>query len=64
MTNILIILFINKHDCLSSFNVQSVKKKKIAYFNTNYRKEMKLIPVIMDYCQLQFDTLKFLLRVR
>ena len=33
------------------------------YFNTNYRTEMKLVPVIMDYCLLQFDALKFFLGV-
>ena len=26
-------------------------------FNTNYRKEMKLVPIIMDYCLLQFKIL-------
>ena len=43
------------------------KKKKrntSIYFNTNYRTEMKLVPIIMDYCLLQFDTLKFFLGVR
>ena len=30
--------------------------------NTNYRREMKLIPINMDYCLLQFDPLKFFLR--
>ena len=25
---------------------------------------MKLVPILMDYCLLQFDTLKFFLRVR
>ena len=39
------------------------KKKKPIYFNTNYRKEMKQIPIIMDYCPLQFNVLKFFLRV-
>ena len=33
------------------------------YFNTMYRTEMKLVPIIMDYC-LQFDALKFFLGVR
>ena len=47
--------------------VQSVKKKKKKtpiYFNTNYCTEMKLVPTIMDYCLLQFDSLKFFLGVR
>ena len=28
-------------------------------FNANYRRDMKLVPVNMDYCLLQFDALKF-----
>ena len=34
--------------------VQSVEKKKNTpnYFNSNYRREMKLVPLIMDYCLL------------
>ena len=44
---------------------RSKKKRNIPiYFNTNYRREMKLVPIIMDYCLLQFDALKFLLGVR
>ena len=27
--------------------------------STNNRSEMKLVPIIMDYCRLQFDALKF-----
>ena len=27
-------------------------------FNTNYHIEMKLVPIITDYCLLQFDALK------
>ena len=51
-------------------NVQQVKKKKKkkrntpVYVNTNYRTEIKLVPIIMDYCLLQFDALKFFLGVR
>ena len=43
------------------------KKKKgnnPIYFNINCRREMKLVPIIMDYCLLQFHDLKFLLKVR
>ena len=42
------------------------KKKKTTpiYFNTNYRTEIKLVPIIMDYCLLQFGALKFFLGVR
>ena len=34
------------------------------YPYTNYRAEMKLVPIIIDYCLLQFDALKFFLGVR
>ena len=34
------------------------------YFNTNYRTEMKLVPIIMDYSLHQFDAIKFFLGVR
>ena len=40
------------------------KRNTPIYFNTNYRTEMKLVPIIMDYCLLQFDALKILLGVR
>ena len=48
--------------------VQLVKKKEkknntSIYFTTNYRREMKLVSIIMDYCLLQFDALKFFLGV-
>ena len=43
---------------------QKKKKKKLIYFSTNYRTEMKLVPIIMDYFLLQFDYLKFSLGVR
>ena len=33
-------------------------KKKPINFNTNYRREMKLVPINMDYCVLQIDALK------
>ena len=32
--------------------------------STNYRRAMKLVPINMDYCLLQFGTLKFVLGVR
>ena len=43
----------------------SSKKKRNTpiYFNTNYRTEMKLVPIIMDYRLLQFDVLNFFLGV-
>ena len=45
--------------------VQLVKKKRwnnlttFIYFNTNCRKEMKLVPINIDYYLLQFDSLNF-----
>ena len=41
-------------------------KKKDTPINsiTNYRSEVKLIPINMDYCLLQFDDLKFFSGVR
>ena len=43
------------------------KNKKLnfpIYFNINCRTEMKLMPIIMDYCLLQLEALKFFLGVR
>ena len=42
------------------------KKKSLylIYFNTNYRTEMKLVSIIMDYYLLQFDALKFFIGIR
>ena len=40
------------------------KKKHLNYFSANYRTEMKLVPIIMDYCLFQFDALKFFLDER
>ena len=40
------------------------KRNNPIYFKRNYRTEMKLVPVIMYYCQLQFDALKFFFGVR
>ena len=34
------------------------------YFSTYYRTEMKLVSIIMGYCLLQVDALKFFLGVR
>ena len=39
------------------------KKKIPIYFITNYCTEIKLLPIIMNYCLLQFDALKFFLGV-
>ena len=34
------------------------------YYSTNNRIGMKLVPIIMDYCLLQFDSLQFFSVVR
>ena len=33
-------------------------------FNANYHREMKLIPIIMDYCSLRFEAMQFFLAIR
>ena len=47
--------------------IHSDKKRKkmetLINSNTNYRRDMKLIPMNTDYCLLQFDVLKFFLGV-
>ena len=47
-------------------NVQSIEEKKNIPINSNtyYHREMKLVPINMDYYLLQFDALKFVLGVR
>ena len=42
----------------------SLKKTPPIYFNTNYHTEMKLVPIIMDECLLQFNALKFFVGLR
>ena len=51
---------------LSGCFYSSSKKKRNTpiYFNVNYHTEMKLLPIIMNLCLLQFDALKFFLGVR
>ena len=48
-----------------SSNMHNRLKKRNSpdYFNTNYCAEMKLVPIIMYYCLLQFDALKCFLGV-
>ena len=40
------------------------KRNTPIYFNTNFHTETKLVPIIIDYCLLNFDALKFFLGVR
>ena len=40
------------------------ERNTFTYLNTKCRAEMKQVPVIMDYCLLQFDALKFFLEAR
>ena len=48
------------------YSRSTTKKKRNSpiYFNANYRREMKLVPIIIDYCIPLFDALKFFLLVR
>ena len=39
------------------------KSNTLIYFNTNYRREMKLVPINKNYCLLEFDALKSFLVV-
>ena len=40
------------------------KRSTPIYFNTNYRTEMKLVPIIMNYRLIHFDALELFLGVR
>ena len=57
--------FILKYYCTAGKKKKKRKKERKKkrntriYFNTNYCSEMKLVPVIMEYCLLDFDGLKF-----
>ena len=42
---------------------QKKKRNSPIYFNTNYRTEIKLVQIIIDYCLFQFDVLKFFLKL-
>ena len=42
---------------------RSKKRNNSIYSNTNYRREMKVVPIIMVYCLLHFDILNFFLGV-
>ena len=52
-------------DCTKGQRKKQKKKEKKRnapiYIKTNYHTEMKLTLIIMDYCLLQFDALKFFL---
>ena len=48
---------------VAMYSKSKKKRNTPIYFNTNYRTEMKLVPIIMDYCLLKFDALKFFLGV-
>ena len=39
------------------------KKNTAINSNKNYNREMKLVPINVDYSVLQFDALKFVLRI-
>ena len=52
----------------AKYDVQSVRRKRKqntpTHSNTNYLREMKLVPINIDYYLLQFDALKFVFGVR
>ena len=48
---------VHKFSCASMYSL-SKKNRCLIYFNTNYRAEMKLVPMIMDYCLFKFAALK------
>ena len=56
-------MFSNPKDFGFTFMYSRSKEKRNTpiYFNTNYLIEMKMVPIIMDYCLLQFDALKLFL---
>ena len=62
-------IFLLENKCIFMFQNKCMycrsQKEKInpTYFNTNYRREMKLVPIIMNNCLLKFDALKFFLAV-
>ena len=53
----------NIYICMYSRSKKKEEKNIPIYFKTNYRTEMKLVPIIVEYCLLQFDALKFFLGV-
>ena len=53
-----------KHEVCMYSSLKKKEKKTPIYFNTNYRTEMKLVKIIMNYCLLKFYALKFSLEVR
>ena len=52
------IIFLAAGLCMCVY-APSVKKKRTIYFNLSYCTEIKMVPIIMDYCLFQFDSLKF-----
>ena len=49
--------------CTVAQKKKKKKKKTPINFNSNYRREMKLLPINTDYCLLQFDVQNFFLGV-
>ena len=48
---------------IEMYNRSKKKRNTPIYFNTDYRAEMKLVPIIMYNCLLQLDVLNFFLGV-
>ena len=53
-----------KHSSYVLCTVDRKKRHAPINLNTYYRREMKLLPIDVDYCLLQFIALKFFLGVR
>ena len=53
-------------ECIYNQSKKAKKKKRNTptNFSTNYRREMKLVPINVDHWLHQFDALNFLLEVR
>ena len=44
---------------------EKIRNRKIPInSNTNYFRKMKLVPINVDYCVLQFDVLKLVIEIR
>ena len=52
------------HTLRAMYSRSKNKRNTPVYFSINYRTEVKLVSIIMDYCLLQFDALKFYLGIR
>ena len=56
MVNVIYLLY-------NKFMYSRSKKTTTTYFNTNYRTEMKLVPIIMDHCLLVMSRIEALIHL-